>query len=99
MNITSIKKLLSIFILSITILGFSSSAFSATESLSAFVEILPEKPMVVGRELNINKVSAEEISSHLKGIGLKKAEAIIEWRKANGEFTTLEQLMELVKKH
>ncbi|EGG94561.1 hypothetical protein IMCC1989_2644 [gamma proteobacterium IMCC1989] len=35
------------------------------------------------------------ISDHLKGIGLKKAQAIVEWRKANGKFISVEQLTEV----
>lgn len=57
-----------------------------------------KKPMVkvdAAQSVNINQADAEKISSVLKGIGLKKAQAIIEWRKANGKFTRVEQLLEI----
>ena len=40
----------------------------------------------------INSADAKTISSSLKGIGLKKAEAIIQYREANGTFKTLNDL-------
>jgi competence protein ComEA len=49
----------------------------------------------IGQTVNINTGSAEAISASLKGIGLKKAQAIIEWRKANGAFTSIAQLTEV----
>jgi len=43
--------------------------------------------------VNVNTATAEQISSALKGIGLKKAQAIIEWRESNGGFAYIEQLL------
>lgn len=45
--------------------------------------------------VNINTANAEEIAAELKGIGLSKATAIVEYRKANGPFKTIEQLTEV----
>lgn len=45
--------------------------------------------------VNINTADAESLASGLKGIGLKKAEAIIAYRKAHGPFSSLEQLQEV----
>ncbi|MGR9101161.1 MAG: ComEA family DNA-binding protein, partial [Gammaproteobacteria bacterium] len=42
--------------------------------------------------VNVNTASAQELSDALKGIGLKKAEAIIQYREANGAFKTLSDL-------
>lgn len=44
--------------------------------------------------ININTADEATLSS-LKGIGAKKAEAIIAWRNANGEFQSLDQLAEV----
>lgn len=57
-------------------------------SKSAQVQQIPSK-------VNVNTASAEEISAVLKGVGLKKAEAIVAYRKANGKFTKVEQLAEV----
>ena len=43
---------------------------------------------------NINMATVEEMKK-LKGVGEKKAEAIIEYRKKNGSFKTKEDLMKV----
>lgn len=45
--------------------------------------------------VNINKASAPEIAKSLKGIGLKKAEAIVELRAKLGGFKRVEQLLDV----
>lgn len=42
-------------------------------------------------QVNINSASVKELSS-LKGIGMKKAEAIVQYRKDNGDFKNVEDL-------
>jgi len=42
--------------------------------------------------VNINRADADAISKALKGIGPKKAEAIIQYRKEHGDFKTLKDL-------
>lgn len=66
------------------------TAFAGEKSSakSAQVQQIPSK-------VNVNTASAEEISAVLKGVGLKKAEAIVAYRKANGKFTKVEQLAEV----
>lgn len=44
------------------------------------------------QKVNINTASAEEIATKLKGIGLKKAQAIVAHREANGQFASKEAL-------
>ncbi|WP_024460005.1 helix-hairpin-helix domain-containing protein [Marinimicrobium sp. LS-A18] len=48
----------------------------------------PEAPV------NINTADVETLAQ-LDGIGTKKAEAIVAWRDANGEFVSLDQLVEV----
>jgi competence protein ComEA len=43
--------------------------------------------------VNINTASAEEISQNLKGIGLSKAQKIVEYREANGSFLHADELV------
>lgn len=45
--------------------------------------------------VNINSASAEEIMLSLKGVGKKKAKAIVDYRKKNGKFTTIDDLMKV----
>lgn len=43
--------------------------------------------------VDLNSASAEELASALQGIGLKKAEAIVNYRESVGEFTEIDQLV------
>lgn len=62
-------------------LAMSASLFSAQSAA------IPN-----GQPVNINTADAQTIADNLNGIGLKKAEAIIEYRKQHGPFKTLEDL-------
>lgn len=42
--------------------------------------------------ININKADAEKIANSISGIGLKKAQTIVDYRTKNGEFKTLDDL-------
>ncbi|MCZ6803448.1 MAG: ComEA family DNA-binding protein [Proteobacteria bacterium] len=42
--------------------------------------------------ININTADKEMLMSVIKGVGEKKAEAIIEYRKANGDFKSVDEL-------
>lgn len=46
-------------------------------------------------KININTASAEDMVNALKGIGPKKAQAIIDYREAKGPFTQVDQLTEV----
>jgi len=45
--------------------------------------------------VNINTASATEISKSLNGIGLQKAEAIVAYRQANGDFADVKDLLKV----
>ncbi len=45
--------------------------------------------------ININEANAAIIADALHGIGLKKAKAIVAYRKRNGPFKTVEQLTQV----
>ncbi len=59
------------------ILLFSASAMSA-QSLTARV--------------NINTASAEQIATAMTGVGESKAKAIVQYRKSNGKFKSVQDL-------
>lgn len=52
-------------------------------------------PAVVGDKVNVNTATASELQKALVGIGAKKAEAIVQYREAHGNFTAIEQLLEI----
>ena len=43
--------------------------------------------------VNINRASAEEIAGALNGIGLAKAQAIVDYREAHGLFTQADEIV------
>jgi len=45
--------------------------------------------------VNVNTASAEEIAANLKGIGLSKAQLIVEYREANGSFLHVDELVKV----
>ena len=47
---------------------------------------------VLAGPVNINTANAESLSKNIKGVGLKKAEAIIAYREKNGKFKTVADL-------
>lgn len=47
----------------------------------------------IAAPVQINSASAEELSESLTGIGLKKAQAIVEYREQHGSFRVLEDLL------
>ena len=47
---------------------------------------------VLAEPVNVNTADATTISESLKGIGQKKAEALVQYRTENGNFTTLNDL-------
>ncbi len=55
-------------------------------TLSAFVYASP---------VNINTADAPTLSKNIKGVGMKKAQAIIDYREKNGKFNKVEDLMKV----
>jgi competence protein ComEA len=80
---------LSAAILSVAIVPFANAAETAATPSPTQVTAASKQVMI-----NINTADATALIQ-LKGIGAKKAEAIVAWRKANGKFTSPEQLLEV----
>lgn len=51
--------------------------------------------VALAKPVNVNKANAEEISSALTGIGQSKAQAIVDYRKAHGEFKSVDDLSQV----
>ncbi|PIE23959.1 MAG: Fis family transcriptional regulator [Neptuniibacter caesariensis] len=45
------------------------------------------------QQLDLNNASADQIATVLKGVGPAKAQAIVDYRQANGPFKTLDELV------
>lgn len=89
-NQNAIKTLLPSLLcalLALSVLGFSHWV-SANELDPNTVEQYIET-------VNINQADAETLAAVLKGVGIKRAGLIVEWRETNGAFVALEQLLEI----
>ncbi len=86
------KALFTVISLVVLMLGGVSTAF-AVENVPA---AKPAKTEVVAPKniVNINTADVQELTK-LKGVGEKKAEAIITWRNENGGFKTVDDLLEV----
>lgn len=90
LNITPQEKLIIIFVGLIALCGITLSYYkknssAKTSKLDNFIQetILKEKP------ININTASRHELT-RIPGVGEKTAQLIIEYRQANGNFTSID---------
>jgi competence protein ComEA len=60
----------------------------------AFASLFPTSP-VLANAVNINTADAATIASELKGIGLKRAQAIVEYRTKHGPFRSADELSQI----
>jgi competence protein ComEA len=91
----SMKNILSAIVF--VALSFSSVTFAAdTPAKPATAAPVAAKPAPAASQeaVNINTADAQTLTK-LKGIGPKKAEAIVAFRKANGAFKTVDQLADV----
>lgn len=77
-------------ILAALIVALGAAGIAVAESAHDVDPVLPIVEVV-----NINEADAETIATVLHRVGLKRAEAIVAWREANGKFTSVEQLLEI----
>jgi len=62
--------------------------FSFVAALALLAQALP----VMAGPVNINTADAPTLSRELKGVGIKRAEAIVEYRRKFGPFKTADEL-------
>ena len=65
---------------------------SVKSVLLALVLSLASFAALAGPPVNVNTADAPAIAEAMKGVGLKKAEAIVAYRKEHGAFKSLDQL-------
>lgn len=82
------KTLLSFVVAAV--LAVAAAPFAVAETSNANHQAQAE----VQEAININTADAQTLT-RLKGVGLKKAEAIVAWREANGQFVSVDQLTEV----
>jgi len=57
-----------------------------------FITCLAITSLCFAGTVNINTADARTIATEIKGIGMTKAEAIVEYRKQNGPFASIDEL-------
>ena len=80
--------------LSAVVVSLSAVSFVQAETTSSTTKAQAQVEAPKAAHVNINTADADTLMS-LKGVGAKKAEAIIAWRKENGNFKSVEQLMDV----
>ena len=71
------------------VIGASPSFAAGKTQVMLKKNIQQEKVLT---KVNLNKGSAEDLATVLKGVGLKKAEAIVKHREKHGKFKRVEDL-------
>jgi len=61
-------------------------------SIAAAFALLAAPTLALAGPVNVNTADAATISAELKGIGLTKAQAIVEYRKKHGPFRSADDL-------
>ncbi len=84
----SFKRLLPLFF-ALSLVGSLPVAAHAADEAAA------TEPAEQVERVDINTASAEDIARVLIGIGPAKARAIVQYREANGNFSEVEQLLEV----
>jgi len=79
------QKIIAILVL-LSSFGFIGSTYASDLPMDN------TQQQVAIEQLNINTADASTIAAVLKGVGQKKAEAIIEFRTNNGPFMTVDEL-------
>ncbi len=80
--------------LSAVVVSLSAVTFVQAEATSSTTKAQAQVEAPKSAQVNINTADVDTLMT-LKGVGAKKAEAIVAWRKANGKFTSAEQLMDV----
>lgn len=85
-------KLSTILLVStIAFAGFSLPTIAASSNNSTPAKVLIKQQ----QKVNLNTAGASELAEALTGVGMKKAAAIINYRKAHGNFKSIAQLIEV----
>ena len=61
-------------------------------TMAAAFALLAAPTLLLAGPVDVNTADAETISAELKGIGLSKAKAIVEYRKKHGPFRSADDL-------
>lgn len=76
----------------VAVFGLSgmTAAAQVQDPAAAQVAVQMQSAMV-----NINQADAQTLARELQGIGMAKAQAIVDYRNARGDFATVDELLEV----
>jgi competence protein ComEA len=83
------KKLLLIATSVLALSVFASPSFAKTSSEQVVLKTATKEKL---DKINLNSAGAKEIAEALTGVGMKKAQAIVEYRQSHGKFNKIEEL-------
>lgn len=73
-----------------------ATLFAISLMLVNVQQVSADEPVVQEQmQVNLNTATAEELSAALEGVGPAKAELIVQYREQNGNFASVEQLLEV----
>lgn len=106
------SKRSNVLLLSCLLTGFVSSSYAIMPSNSNKLasqskqKIEKKAQKIIATKINLNQASAKVIAKSFKGIGKKRAQAIVEYRNNHGAFKDINELsrvmgisLNFVKKH
>lgn len=80
---------------SAALLIFLVASLTGANSVLAQTDDAPSIATTEMSKLDINTADAESLAANLVGIGLTKAQEIVRYREAHGDFVTIEELAEV----
>lgn len=80
--------------ISAVVVSLSAVSFTHAETPSPASKSQVEQQVPKADKVNLNTADVDALMT-LKGVGAKKAEAIVAWRKENGQFKSIEQVMDV----
>ena len=80
--------------ISAVVVSLSAVSFTQAETPSPAGKPQVEQQVPKADKVNLNSADVDTLMT-LKGVGAKKAEAIVAWRKEHGQFKSIEQLMDV----
>lgn len=88
------SSLLFVLLTSTSVIATAAPTTAATTNAPVVQEQKTGKVNITSK-VNINSADAETLQKELSGIGQGKAAAIVAYREANGEFTSVDELIEV----
>ena len=76
-------------------IGYVMLVFAVAVALNFDAQAQKKKDVLVGKTVNINTASAEELAKNVPLITPKLAKEIVQYRKDNGDFQVLEELLQI----